>query len=83
MGLGTQTSLLRSLEGKGGGVLISHCFWPDQHTPSPVKGPPAVYNFQELDKPLDQRESDFTSLSLYALKLQAALCHQTHNIEVK
>lgn len=38
------------------GVLISHCFWPEQHTPSPVKGPPAVYNFQELDKPLDQRE---------------------------
>lgn len=64
MGLGTQTSLLRSLEGKGGGVLISHCFWPDQHTPSPVKGPPAVYNFQELDKPLDQRERFHISLSL-------------------
>lgn len=42
--------------GQGGGILISHCFWPDQHTPSPVKGPPAVYDFQALDKPLDHRE---------------------------
>lgn len=65
MGFGTQTSLLSSPEGQwrggggGGGIDFPLFFWPAQHTPSPVKGPPAVDNFQEPDKPLEQR--NFTS----------------------
>lgn len=61
--------------GQGGGILISHCFWPDQHTPSPVKGPPAVYNFQELDKPLDHREISLLLTALWGYKLQIMDSH--------
>lgn len=65
--------------GQGGGILISHCFLPDQHTPSQVKGPPAVYNFPELHKPLDHREIPL----LCVLGLQATVYGQSDNKEIE
>lgn len=76
MGLGTQTSLLRSLEGRGGGILISHCFlaWPthsitSERAPCSVQFPGA----RQAIRP----QRNFTS-SHSALRLQATVYGQPY-----